>query len=143
VLQAIVDKANPVTLLSRYQELARTTQDIVSTDLPQSMLGDVVDLAFDVKDAGIRSVVFDDTVIDPAYPDYDHMRALVQQALSPTPAATSTPPPAPATPTEPLGAAPSPGGNGGSVTEVADACAYDPAQAQAALDAGQPPTRGR
>jgi LCP family protein required for cell wall assembly len=143
VLQAIVDKANPVTLLSRYQELARTTQDIVSTDLPQSMLGDVVDLAFDVKDAGIRSVVFDDTVIDPAYPDYDHMRALVQQALSPAPAATSTPPPAPATPTEPLGAAPSPGGNGGSVTEVADACAYDPAQAQAALDAGQPPTRGR
>ena len=83
VLQAIVDKANPVTLLSRYQELARTTQDIVSTDLPQSVLGDMVDLAFQVKDAGIRSVVFDDTVIDPAYPDYDRMRALVQQALSP------------------------------------------------------------
>jgi polyisoprenyl-teichoic acid--peptidoglycan teichoic acid transferase len=139
VLQAIVDAANPVTLLSQYQELARTTQDIVSTDVPSAVLGDAVDLAFKVKDAGIRSVVFDSTVINPAYPDYPKMRALVQQALSGT--AGTTPPPAPATPAAPLSAAPSPAGNGGSVTEVADACAYDPAQAQAARDAGQPPTR--
>jgi polyisoprenyl-teichoic acid--peptidoglycan teichoic acid transferase len=145
VLQAIVDSADPVTLLSQYQDLARTTQDIVSTDVPSAVLGDVVDLAFDVKSAGIRSVVFDDTVINPAYPDYPKIRALVQQALAPAPAGTpssSAPAPAPATPSAPLSAAPSPGGNGGSVTEVADACAYDPAQAQAALAAGQPPTRG-
>ena len=115
----------------------------MSTDVPSAVLGDVVDLAFDVKSAGIRSVVFDDTVINPAYPDYPKIRALVQQALAPAPAGTPTPPaPAPATSSGPLSAAPSPGGNGGSVTEVADACAYDPAQAQAALDAGQPPTRG-
>ncbi len=148
VLQAIVDAADPVTLLRQYQDLARTTQDIVSTDVPSAVLGDVVDLAFDVKSAGIRSVVFDDTVINPAYPDYPKIRSLVQQALAPAPAGTPTPAPtpapapAPATSSAPLSAAPSPGGNGGSVTEVADACAYDPAQAQAALDAGQPPTRG-
>jgi polyisoprenyl-teichoic acid--peptidoglycan teichoic acid transferase len=143
VLQAIVDAADPVTLLRQYQDLARTTQDIVSTDVPSAVLGDVVDLAFDVKSAGIRSVVFDDTVINPAYPDYPKIRALVQQALHPASAGTPTSAaPAPATPSAPLSAAPSPGGNGGSVTEVADACAYDPAQAQAALDAGQPPTRG-
>jgi LCP family protein required for cell wall assembly len=145
VLQAIVDAADPVTLLRQYQDLARTTQDIVSTDVPSAVLGDVVDLAFDVKSAGIRSVVFDDTVINPAYPDYPKIRALVQQALHPAPGGaptSSAPAPAPATPSAPLAAAPSPGGNGGSVTEVADACAYDPAQAQAALDAGQPPTRG-
>ncbi|WP_246078807.1 LCP family protein [Modestobacter excelsi] len=143
VLQAIVDAADPVTLLRQYQDLARTTQDIVSTDVPSAVLGDVVDLAFDVKSAGIRSVVFDDTVINPAYPDYPKIRSLVQQALHPAPAGTPTAPaPAPATSSAPLAAAPSPGGNGGSVTEVADACAYDPAQAQAALDAGQPPTRG-
>jgi anionic cell wall polymer biosynthesis LytR-Cps2A-Psr (LCP) family protein len=148
VLNAIVDAANPVTLLSRYQELAATTEDIVSTDVPAGVLGDVVDLAFRVKDADIRSVVFDDTVIDPAYPDYDRIRALVQEALAPepatpsTPSAPSTPAPAPAAPTTPLGATPEPAGNGGSADEVGDACAFDPAQAQAALEAGQPPTRG-
>jgi LCP family protein required for cell wall assembly len=142
VLQAIVDAADPVTLLRQYQDLARTTQDIVSTDVPSAVLGDAVDLAFKVKDAGIRSVVFDDTVISPAYPDYPKMRALVRQALDPASAGTTpTPTPAPATSTGPLGAAPSPAGNGGSVTDVADACVYDPAQAQAARDAGQPPTR--
>jgi LCP family protein required for cell wall assembly len=151
VLQAIVDAADPVTLLSRYQELARTTSDIVSSDVPSSVLGDVVDLAFQVKDAGIRSVVFDSTVIDPAYPDYDRIRALVQEALRPAPAtgggdttapATSAAP-APATSSAPLSAAPSPAGNGGIPAEVSDACAYDPAQAAAALAAGEPPNQGR
>ena len=156
VLQAIVDAADPVTLLSQYQELARTTQDIVSTDVPSQVLGDAVDLAFKVKDAGIRSVVFDDTVINPAYPDYGKIRALVQDALATDPAsassstAASSSAPAPSSSAAPSGAAPStslaptpaPGGNGGSPTKVADACAYDPAQAAAARAAGQPPTRG-
>ncbi|MCZ2827507.1 LCP family protein [Modestobacter sp. VKM Ac-2986] len=152
VLQAIVDAADPVTLLSRYQELARTTQDIVSSDVPSDVLGDVVDLAFQVKEAGIRSVVFDDTVINPAYPDYARIRALVQEALRPVPtggADTTTPAPvtsaapAPATPSAPPAATPSPGGNGGVASEVTDACAYDPVQAAAALAAGEPPNRSR
>jgi LCP family protein required for cell wall assembly len=140
VLQAIVDAADPVTLLAQYQQLARTTQDIVRTDIPSGVLQDAVDLAFRVKDAGIRSVVFDDTVINPAYPDYDRIRTLVQKALSPSPASPTPARPAPST--APPSAAPAPAGNGGAVTKVADACAYDPAQAQAALAAGQPPTRG-
>jgi LCP family protein required for cell wall assembly len=151
VLDAIVNAANPVTLLSRYQELARTTQDILSTDLPQAMLAHVVDLGFLVKETGIRSVVFDDTVISPAYPDYGKIRALVQQALvapsdtspapSGRPSATSSSPATPtagATPT--TGAAPTTGAD--PAADVSDACAYDPVQAQAALAAGQPPTRG-
>jgi polyisoprenyl-teichoic acid--peptidoglycan teichoic acid transferase len=153
VLDSIVDAANPVTLLSRYQELARTTQDIVSTDLPQSMLDDVVDLGFQVKETGIRSVVFDDTVITPAYPDYPKIRALVQQALaepSDTSASTTSAAPAPssapstaAAPTTgaapPTGAAPTTDAD--PAADVSDACAYDPVLAQEALDAGEPPTR--
>ena len=50
-IDAIVDAADPVTLLRSYQELAATTQDIVSTDIPRSALDDFVDLAFLVKDA--------------------------------------------------------------------------------------------
>ena len=150
VLQAIVDAADPVTLLSRYQELARTTSDIVSSDVPSSVLGDVVDLAFQVKDAGIRSVVFDSTVINPAYPDYGRIRTLVQEALHPaqpsggdTTAPATSAAPAPATPSAPLSAAPAPAGNGGIPAEVTDACAFDPAQAAAALAEGEPANQGR
>ena len=90
-IDAIVDAADPVTLLRSYQELAATTQDIVSTDIPRSALDDFVDLAFLVKDAPVRSVVFDETLIEPAYPDYEQMRRIVQQAIAPASA------PAPAT----------------------------------------------
>jgi len=138
VLNAIVDEANPVTLLSRYQQLAATTKDIVSTDLPQAMLGAVVDLAFQVKDNAIRSVVFDDTVINPAYPDYPKIRTLVQQSLaapSDTSAAPSSSAPAPA------GTAPAPAPAPDPAADVSDACAYDPVQANAALAAGEPPTK--
>ncbi|WP_164700460.1 LCP family protein [Modestobacter sp. KNN46-3] len=161
VISEIVEAADPMTLLSRFQQLAATTQDIVSTDVPQSRLDDLVDLAFKVKDAEIRSVVFDDTVIDPAYPDYDRIRALVQQALgnsSDAPSADTSP--GPSTPAESTpaeedatedGAAPSPTPSAGATSaapaepdpaaEVGDACAYDPAQARAARAEGEPPTR--
>ena len=135
-IDAIVDAADPVTLLRQYQELAATTEDIVSTDIPQSALHDFVDLGFRVKDAEIRSVVFDETVIDPAYPDYDRMRGLVQEALVPPPPAPPADDTAPA-PSGPAAPPPAPG----PAADVKDACAYDRAQAEAALAEGKPPTR--
>jgi polyisoprenyl-teichoic acid--peptidoglycan teichoic acid transferase len=154
-IDAIIDAADPGTLLERYQELAATTQDIVSTDIPRSALDDFVDLAFLVKDAEVRSVVFDDSVIDPAYPDYDLIRRIVQEALTPppTPAPDDSPAPddAPAngttSPSASPTASPTPSpagatdGDAQPVTDVADACAYDPAQAAEALAAGEPPNK--
>jgi polyisoprenyl-teichoic acid--peptidoglycan teichoic acid transferase len=148
MINAIVSAADPITLLSRYQQIAATTQDIVTTDIPQSVVGDFADLALKVKDAGIQSVVFDDSVIRPAYPDFDKIRTVVQDALAGPSAAEATtqapspapvPAPGPGTTTvEPEGttgaASPSP------VTAAADACAYDPVAAQEALDEGEPPT---
>jgi LCP family protein required for cell wall assembly len=144
-IDAIIDAADPVTLLRQYQELAATTQDIVSTDIPRSALDDFVDLGFLVKDASVRSVVFDLSLIDPAYPDYDRMRQIVQNALTaPAPPAktpgdtTASPSPAAPTTTEPA----APAAAEDPSADVGDACAYDPARAEEALAAGEPPTRG-
>jgi polyisoprenyl-teichoic acid--peptidoglycan teichoic acid transferase len=150
MINAIVSAADPMTLLSRYQQIAATTQNIVTTDIPQTVVGDFADLALKVKDAGIQSVVFDDSVIRPAYPDYDKIRTVVQDALVGPPAASATPPaPAPepgadSTTTENEDASSSGGSSPTLVTSAADACAYDPVAAQQALDEGEPPTkRGR
>jgi len=155
-IDAIIDAADPVTLLARYQELAATTQDIVSTDIPRSALDDFVDLAFLVKDATTRSVVFDETLIDPAYPDYGRMRQIVQDALAPAPGASSSDAPpsdaaptsgsaAPtsesAAPTTPAAPAAPPATGQNPAADVGGACAYDAAKAQEALDAGEPPTK--
>jgi polyisoprenyl-teichoic acid--peptidoglycan teichoic acid transferase len=184
MINAIVGAADPMTLITRYQEIATTTQDIVSTDIPQAVVGDFADLALKVKGSGIQSVVFDNTVIRPAYPDFDKIRTVVQDALLTTSAATSTP-----TPTAPDNGGASSGGgatsdggtdsDGGAASDggadsgdstggaesgdseatvdapasdsedssalpvdnAANACAYDPVQAQKALDEGMPPTR--
>jgi LCP family protein required for cell wall assembly len=151
MINAIVSAADPMTLLTRYQQIAATTQDIVSTDIPQAVVGDFADLALKVKDAGIQSVVFDDTIIKPAYPDYDKIRGLVQQALTTTP----DPNPTPASSAPAAGSSAAGGTASGAtatgaapsstspVTNAADACAYDPVQAQEALDAGRPPIARR
>jgi LCP family protein required for cell wall assembly len=144
-IDAIIDAADPVTLLRQYQELAATTQDIVSTDIPRSALDDFVDLAFLVKDASVRSVVFDANLIDPAYPDYDQMRQFVRDALSPAPdGAPADDAPQTTEPSTPVTTGPgTPSTSGAVAADVADACAYDPVQARAALAAGEPPTRRR
>ncbi|HEV7210950.1 MAG TPA: hypothetical protein VGN47_04475 [Blastococcus sp.] len=102
-----------------------------------------------MKDASIRSVVFDQSLINPAYPDYDKIRRIVAGAVSPAPATASS------AAASGIGAAPSTVSPGASATpsgappttdpvaDVKDACAYDPAQAAAARAAGEPPTRRR
>jgi LCP family protein required for cell wall assembly len=162
VMSAIVAAADPMTMLLKYQELAATTQDIVSTDVPSDVLDDFAELAFKVKDSGMNSVVFDDKVIRPAYPDYDEIRSLVQQSLAAPAPSTSAPAGGDATTAGGATATGSGGTATGSgsaeadsstaapgaaaatpVDDVTDACAYDPVQAQAALDEGKPPIRKR
>jgi LCP family protein required for cell wall assembly len=154
MISAIAKAADPVTLLTRYQQIAASTQNIVSTDIPQSVVGDFVDLGLKVKNAGIKSVVFDDSVIKPAYPDYDKMRSLVEDALHPpSPGASSGPTTtAPTAPTAPTKGGTGSGGAAASssasaptspAVDTTDACAYDPVAAQKALAQGEPPTKKR
>ncbi len=141
-IDAIIDTADPLTLLQDYQELASATSDIVSTDIPRSALQDFVDLGDRVKEGDVTSVVFDNTVIDPAYPDFEKMRLIVLSALSPAAAPTApetSAPPAAETSAPPPVAGEEPAVE--PVTDIGDACAYDPEQAAAALAAGEPPNQ--
>jgi polyisoprenyl-teichoic acid--peptidoglycan teichoic acid transferase len=145
-INAIIDAADPITLLRRYERLAETTKDIVLTDIPSRALDDFVDLAFLVKDADVRSLVFDTSVIDPAYPDYDTMRRLVDRALNPPPpsngngGSSSSSSSSSAPPSDPA-ATPTPDPGEDPVDDVRDACAYDPEQAAEARAEGEPPSK--
>ncbi|MGY1770128.1 LCP family protein [Blastococcus sp. SYSU D00813] len=147
-IDAIIAEADPLTLLQDYQELASATSDIVSTDIPRSALQDFVELGDLVKDGEVTSVVFDNTVIDPAYPDYDAMRLIVLSALSepasPTSGSPGTSVPSPSAAPETSSAPPPAAGEEAPVepiAEIGDACAYDPEQAAAAVAAGEPPSK--
>ncbi len=91
VVGAIIEQADPGTVLRRYQQIADVTKDIVSTDIPQHLLPAFTDLALKVKDAQVRTLAFTDDVISTLDPDYDKIRALVTKSLEPAPASTPQP----------------------------------------------------
>jgi LCP family protein required for cell wall assembly len=96
VINAIIKQANPTTMLSRYEDIAKAGKTIVYTDIPQEVLPLMVDLSLRVKDGNVRSIVFKhgvDGFLSPS-PNYSQMRKRVQTALgeakSEKPASKST-----------------------------------------------------
>ncbi len=122
MIDAIIDEAKPWTLLRRYQDLAATGKEIVRTDIPSELMPAFVDLALEVKDASVRSVVFRSSDrFYPANPDFAWMRSVVRNALAPRDRnrleESASPSPAPS-----ASATPDPG----DAVDAADACAYHP-----------------
>lgn len=140
-MNAIIAAADPFTLLSRYQEIAATAPDIVLTDIPRSVLPAFVDLGVLVKDAEVRSLVFDNTVIESYDPDYDLIRRLVAESLADPEASGGSGPPPPPTSTAPSAPSSPAPTTAPRAQDVASLCDYDPVAARAALDEGKPPTR--
>lgn len=142
VIQAVVKEANPTTVLANYEALSRAGREIVNSDVPNRRLPAMVALALRVKDGTMTSVSFenDKDGFSTSNPDWELVRARVQDAIRPAPPAAPTSAAAPATPAP--GTQPSPAASGtpsprpsatpsGSPTpaapsSVVDECAYNP-----------------
>ena len=105
LIGAMVQQAQPTTVLKHFQELASATKKLAETDIPRSVLPDLISLGDKMHGgATIRSLAFVPPVINTANPDYAKIRRLVQDALAPpapkpstqaAPAATTAAPPKP------------------------------------------------
>ena len=89
---ALIDQVNPVTMLSKYPDLARVAKDNVSTDLQVSQLPAWVDLIQRVQKGSITSLTFSLNNLSPANPDFAKIRRMVQDAIA-SPAAAASPSP--------------------------------------------------
>lgn len=101
VLGAVAGEINPVSMLPRFQSLARVAKGNVTTDIPTDMFPAFAELGLKVKDGKIASLPFtDDVVHDRRYPDYNRIHRLVAEALDPSSRATAAiTPPSPTTAT--------------------------------------------
>ena len=90
VIGAIIDEAQPMTLLRHYSRVAGALQDVFVTDIPQTLLPAFADLATRVQGATVSSLSFTDDVIVPHDPDYDLLHELVADALEPPPMTEAT-----------------------------------------------------
>jgi LCP family protein required for cell wall assembly len=90
VIGAIIDQAEPLTVVRKYQQLAKATKDIVSTDIPQDRLAAFVELGMKVKDADVTTLPFTNKVIATYDPDYKLIRRMVKDAIVDEPKSGAT-----------------------------------------------------
>jgi LCP family protein required for cell wall assembly len=84
MVNAIIEEADPLNVLRRYQALAKAGEEIVRTDVPRELMPAFVDLALKVKEKKIRSIAFisSDRFFS-GDPDYTWMQSVVAKALEP------------------------------------------------------------
>jgi polyisoprenyl-teichoic acid--peptidoglycan teichoic acid transferase len=91
LIGAMVQQASPATVLKHFQELSSATKKLAETDIPRSVLPDLIELGDKMhKAASIHSLAFVPPVISTADPDYAKIRRLVKEALAPAPAPAPT-----------------------------------------------------
>ena len=92
VQEAILQQFDPANVLTKFQAVAQAGAQVVSTDIPQSMLGYFVELAGKSRELPVDTLdLVPDNGVDPEYPDFDYIRPLVAEALAPTVEETPAP----------------------------------------------------
>jgi anionic cell wall polymer biosynthesis LytR-Cps2A-Psr (LCP) family protein len=92
--EAILAQFTPQNVLTRFQQVAESSTNIVQTDLPQGLIAPtLVDLALKAKDQPINTLeLTPEGGVDEYDPDYAQVQQMVRDALHP---ATATEEPAP------------------------------------------------
>ena len=100
VLNAMLNQLDPVTVSTRFGELAKAGKGMVTTSVPASELSRLIDLALLAKKLPTSAISFAPPLINPGRPDFAFIRAHVQQAIAASRALddqTSSPSSSPAT----------------------------------------------
>lgn len=144
LVDAVINQANPQTMLTRYESIAAASKRMILTDIPQEMLPAVADLALTVKNGTVSRLLFQNGVngFISAHPNYDLVRQQVASAVaksekahttaSPTKATATSSATAPATrtttskPTTSKPKATASASVGFNTDNLANACAYNP-----------------
>jgi polyisoprenyl-teichoic acid--peptidoglycan teichoic acid transferase len=91
VQEAIIQQADPATILSKFQAVAQASAQAAQTDIPQGMLPFFVELAGKTRAQPIESLnLVPDSGVNVIHPDFAQIHAMVDAALT-RPTATPDP----------------------------------------------------
>lgn len=82
VLNALLEQADPATVLTRFIQLTEAAKGMFRTDIPRPMLRHLVPVAARVKNAKVTSLQFVPPLIHTGYPDWDKIRRLTAKAIA-------------------------------------------------------------
>lgn len=128
LIQAVVQQADPVTVLTNYEALAKAGQKIVSTDVPNSKLPAFLTLAQRVQKQPLQSMSFENDVdgFSTTSPNWDLVRAKVDAHLNPPPVVEPSTQPTDG-PTSSASPEPTETATPAEPPTLVDECAYNPA----------------
>ena len=81
IVNAVAKQATPVTLVTRFNDLAAAGASVLTTDVPTSELGTLIELADAGRRLPIASTSFIPPLIQPVKPDFELIRQTVKDQL--------------------------------------------------------------
>lgn len=83
IQQAILKQMDPANVLSRFEQIAAASKQLVMTDIPVGMLSSYVDLATKAKKLGIKSLgLVPSNGFEPDLPDYNKIHQAVRTFIA-------------------------------------------------------------
>ncbi len=136
VMGALLQQADPATVVRRFHKLAASAKRVVATDIPQRALPGLVELAPRARASKVRSVQFVPPLIRSSRPDFDLIAAKVRSSLAAPPRRTRTAAQSSGSPASGASSAPArraasgpaggrtPGAGAGDAVDVTAVCSY-------------------
>ncbi len=81
VMNAMLEQLSPRVVVTKFEKIAKASQEVISTNLPASELGRFVELALKAKAQPLATVSFVPPMINTGDPDIDLIHERVQQAI--------------------------------------------------------------
>jgi LCP family protein required for cell wall assembly len=82
VLNAMLAQLSPQTVITKFEKIAKASEDVVTTDLPASELGTFAQLALKARTQPVRTVSFVPPMINTGDPDIALIQSTVTKAIA-------------------------------------------------------------
>lgn len=81
VMNAMLQQLSPRTVITKFEQIAAASTELITTDLPASELGRFAELAMKARSKPVASVSFVPPAINTGAPDIDKIHAMVEKAI--------------------------------------------------------------
>jgi LCP family protein required for cell wall assembly len=81
VMNAMLDQLSPRVVVTKFSQIAKASEQVISTNLPASEVDRFIALAIKARSQPLRTVSFVPPLVNTAHPDIDLVQQRVQQAI--------------------------------------------------------------
>jgi anionic cell wall polymer biosynthesis LytR-Cps2A-Psr (LCP) family protein len=81
VMNAMLQQLSPKTVVTKFEKLAKASEQLITTDLPASELGRFAELAMKARSQPVATVSFVPPAVNTAQPDISKIHSMVRAAI--------------------------------------------------------------